>query len=222
MKPSNSQRSPSHLPEPWKDQELYDRLYDEIDPYGSYHERNGRTIVRRIPPRLSANEVYQRLPSALGYEYAGYLTRTRIVYWKGDARSSRFPTNKECTFHSHPTRLQRGEPDLPSLADMRQFILGRNRRTVTVGRSKLWVWDKSPLTLKVAKNLADWERDNLSKLYSRLTAQGIADVHAATVRHCLCEVGLKLPSSIQGWGDWPKMVKQAFGFRVTVIDRVDY
>lgn len=208
-----------HLPKSWPDQNAYDRLYDVIDPYGHYAERIGPSLVRRIPPSLSAKQVYQRLPSAADHEFAGYLTRTRIVYWRGQAITARFPTSKNCTFHSHPTDLGIGDPDLPSLADIRQFLLGRHRRTITVGRSKLWVWDKTPLTLKVAKRLSDWERDHLLSVFSALTSKGIADVESETVRRCLEQAGFRASRTTRGWANWPELLTEKFGFKVTVMPR---
>lgn len=178
----------------------------------------GTTDVAFVPIRA----VYQRLPSEMKFEYAGYLTKAQIVYWKGDSHSARSLTSKACTFHSHPTRLGPGEPDLPSAADIRFFLIGRNRRTITVGRFKIWVWDKTPPTLVAARSLFNWESKNLLKTCNRLQAQGKSHWEERFFRKGLQQVGVTHPNKSKIWDRiWVNEVQTKLGFRVTLFDRDD-
>lgn len=218
--PKQKANRSNHMPPLWPDQDAYDRLYDEIDPFGNYAERIGPNLVRRIPPGLSARAVCQRLPSAMNFEYAGYLTETQIVYWKGGSHSARSLTAKACTFHSHPTRLGPGEPDLPSAADIRFFLIGRHRRTITVGRFKIWVWDKTPKTLVAARRLFDWESKNLLKTCHRLQAKGKSHWEERLVREGLRQVGVSQPNKSKLWDRiWMNEVQTRLGFKVTMFER---
>src|SRR5208282_3275119 len=90
----------------------------------------------RIKPGLSVEAVYRLLPSATDFEYSGYLSKSRIRYFRGDSHSTGMLMAKPCTFHSHPTK----NPylaDVPSLQDIYSFLFYRQLRSVTVGATKI-------------------------------------------------------------------------------------
>ncbi len=76
--------SPPHLPEPFPDPPAYARSYEFIRLVDDvYHGDPDDWREARIPPGLTAEAVYRRLPTAPDFEYAGYLTRTRVRYALG-------------------------------------------------------------------------------------------------------------------------------------------
>lgn len=213
-------KQPTHLPPPWADAGAYDRLYREVNPFDHFAERDGPWQEIRIPAGSTAEEVYQRLPSAFDYEYGGYLTRTRIRYRRCDKRRASIPTRKACTFHSHPTGLGHGEPDLPSPTDIRQFLLGRHRRTITVGRFFLWVWDKTEHTLPLVHQFAAWEKDHLSRVAGRFIDKGEADWENAYATQALRQLGVRILEDRRRWAKlWPQTLRDKLGFVVTVLER---
>jgi len=148
---------PPHLPRPFMDLDAYGRLYgshDGIDDLG-IGGTNEREI--RIRPGLSAEEVYRKLPSASHFEYAGYLTKTRIRYAEYSDTFSSGVNSKTYTFHSHPTGLGIGDPDVPSNLDVYGFLKWRHLRAIMVGKELIWVMEKTRRTSQVIRRLAEWE-----------------------------------------------------------------
>ena len=75
---------PPHLPEPFPDTEAYARSYEFIRLVDDvYHGDPDDWREARIPPGQPAEAVYRRLATAPDFEYAGYLTRTRVRYAPG-------------------------------------------------------------------------------------------------------------------------------------------
>src|ERR1051326_279181 len=97
-------QEPAHLPKCPIEVESYERLYAFNQDFDD--RLAGAVAWReiRIRPGTPELDVYQLLPSAFDHEYAGYLTRSRIRYFKGDTDSAGMFMAKPCTFHSHPTR----------------------------------------------------------------------------------------------------------------------
>jgi hypothetical protein len=211
----------THLPPPWPDEEEYDRLYREVSPIDLLSEHNRPWREVRVPPGSAAGEVYQRLPSALKFEYGGYLTRGRIFYRRCERRSASVPSSKPCTFHSHPTAVGfHCDPDLPSPIDVRTFLLGRHRRTITVGRSLLWVWDKTERTLPVVRRFAAWEKDNLALVAGRLIDEGRPDWEIAYAAEALRRLGVRVPEDKRRWARaWPQTLRDQLGLTVTIHER---
>ena len=209
-----------HLPPPWPVPDAYNRLYREVNPLDRFVEHDGPWQEIRIPVGSTAEQVYQRLPSAFDYEYGGYLTGTRIRYRRCDKRRAGIPTWKACTFHSHATGLGQGEPDLPSPTDIRLFLLGRHRRTITVGRFLLWVWDKTEQTLPMVRRLAAWEKNHLSRVAGRFIDKGEADWENAYAVEVLRRLGVRIPEDKRRWAKvWPQTLRDKLGFVVTVLER---
>ena len=96
--------SPPHLPEPFPDPPAYARSYEFIRLVDDvYHGDPDDWREARIPPGLTAEAVYRRLPTAPDFEYAGYLTRTRVRYALGWGTGAHVIGCKPCCFHTHPT-----------------------------------------------------------------------------------------------------------------------
>jgi len=111
-------------------------------------------------------------------------------------------------------------PDIPSLADVRQFLLTRNQRTVTVGRFFLWVWDKSEATLDAVRKLATWEQRNLVRLSRRLLDWGTPGWEAEVFRQGLAHLGVKVPKTLKAWAEvWPDELRHRLGLTVTILER---
>ena len=84
LKQTTSALHPAHLPGLFPDPAAYARAYEYIRLVdGVFHGDAEDWHEARLPVGLSAVEVYRRLPTAPGFEFAGYLTRTRIRYVEG-------------------------------------------------------------------------------------------------------------------------------------------
>ncbi len=212
--------TPPHLPEPWADPKAVAALYRQINPYQDYSEADDEWREIRIPAGCSAEEVYRRLPSDLDREYAGYLTNTRIRYVGCASHGAWPPGTKLCTFHSHPTKIQLGDPDIPSPQDIRKFLMAQSKRAITVGRFKLWVWEKTEPTLDVAEKLWAWERDNLAKTAGKLQASDIWEKNAALIRVELRQIGVNVPDDPRRWAKvWPRMLETKLALKAEIYDR---
>lgn len=212
--------TPPHLPEPWADPKAVSALYRRINPYQDYSEAEDEWQEIRIPIGMSAEEVYRRLPSALEREYAGYLTKTRIRFFGCSSHGAWPPGSKLCTFHSHPTMIQLGDPDIPSPQDIRKFLMAQTKRAITVGRFKIWLWDKTEATLTISEELWAWDRDNLAKVARELGGAGTPEGNAKVVRAELAHFGVKVPDDPRHWDKiWPRMLEEKLALNVTVFDR---
>lgn len=207
-----------HLPAPWPAPRSYEQLCAETIQVQEFHDFRSPWKEIRIRRGSTAEQVYRRLPSHLDCEYAGYLTQTRIRYRRCGRASSYLPS-KPCTFHSHPTALQRGEPDVPSAMDIRLFVFNKSWRTITVGRTLLWVFDKTAASFGVIRQLAAWERDNLSIEARKLEGKH-PDWPERLAARGLAEIGIVMPRSNTRWAvEWPDQLRRILHFRVHVIGR---
>ena len=57
---------------------------------------------------------------------------------------------------------------MPSPPDVYSFLKYRHLRAVTVGATRIWVFDKTPETLQTVRRLAAWEGEHLLPAVSRL------------------------------------------------------
>jgi hypothetical protein len=203
---------PSHLPGPFPDEAAYDLAYEFIrNVRDVYHGDPDDWRELRIPAGLSAEEVYRRLPTALDFEYAGYLTKMRIRYAAGWADGGHLLSSKRCTFHTHPIDDPHG--DLPSFKDLYCFVRYTHLRHVTVGRSLIWALDKTIETLAAVERLNAWEGRHQIEALGRFGFDSYAEA-------ALGGVGFRLPKSLRRYGQvWPARVEEKLGVRVTVIDR---
>lgn len=210
---------PKHLPRWPIDPERYDRLYafnqglDEQMPDAA----DWREI--RIKPGLTEEAVYRLLPSAADFEYSGYLTKSRVRYFKADSASAGMLMAKPCTFHSHPTR----NPylaDVPSLQDIYSFLKYRHLRTIIVGATKLWVWDKTRATLGTVRRLAAWMEANHFRVVAHLMKKDFAAWQANYVQSAMRGLGWTWPDSLGEMdAEWPRMLREFFKIKVRDFSR---
>lgn len=212
--------NPPHLPVPWLDQVEYDRFCKLVNPYMDYTEADRQWKEIRIRANATAEEVYHRLPSDMDLEYGGYLTKSRIRYVACDPRQAWVPQSKTCTFHSHPTKIQNAEPDVPSAADIRHFLLGRHWRTITVGRFSLWVWDKTEQTRQITRKFWKWETNNMTREVDRLMKAFPDGWEREYVNLAIGKLGVRIPENTKRWGRiWPERLKAKLGLKVIVLER---
>lgn len=205
---------PPHLPEPPADPEGYNRLYAFNDGTDDYLEDEAAWKEIRIPPGLSADEVYRLLPSAPAFEYGGYLTKARIRYAACDPTRAGTLCSRPCTFHSHPAGLPGIEADTPSVSDVYSFLKYRHLRAVTVGKALIWVWDKTPATLETVARLAAWEAKYLVREADRLIKKHPHGWERAYMRAALKALGVAWPRSGQKLdGAWPEMLREGLKSR---------
>ena len=210
---------PKHLPECPIDPARYERLYafnqnldDPVPDCPDWKEI-------RIKPGLPEEEVYRLLPSAADFEYGGYLTSSRIRYVRGGSHSTGMLMSKPCTFHSHPTK-NRHLADIPSLQDIHSFLLYRHLRSVTVGATKIWVWDKTKATLGTARKLASWMEANHFRVVTRLMKIDFASWQGRYVQTVMKHLGWVWPETIDEMEDeWPRILRQTLKIKVRVFSR---
>ena len=187
-----------------------------------FSEREWHEI--RISPGMTAEQVYRKLPSAPGFEFGGYLTKTRIRYACFDEKRSNTIGTKSCTFHSHPTGLAGCEPDIPSASDLYCFLWRRTMRAITVGREQIWVFDKTKKTLPVIRNFAKWEQENMVAEFKKLEAgqstDPVFDFPSVSVK----ALGLDWPRNAGDVTDkfrneWPSLLRKVLRIKVTLWNR---
>jgi len=211
-------REPTHLPELPVELEAYQQLYSFNCGVDDYMEESADWQVLRIPTGLSEEEVYRRLPSAPDFEYGGYLTKTRIRFLRCGPDRASTRMSRRCTFHSHPTDSPNA--DLPSLTDVYSFLAFRHVRAVTVGATRLWVWDKTKATLATVRQLAAWAEANQLREVRRLEKEAPHGWQESYVRMVLKKLGLVWPNKRQGLErDWPEMLQSTLKIGVRVFPR---
>jgi uncharacterized protein YciI len=207
-----------HLPECPVAPEVYHRLYSFNGGVDDCMEETAEWQESRLRPGLSEEDVYRLLPSAPDFEYGGYLTRTRIRFLRCDAFRSNTRKSQPCTFHSHPTELSYA--DLPSVTDVYMFLAYRHLRAVTVGATKIWVWDKTKQTLPTVQKLGSWYEQNLLKEAQRLERKDPFDWHELFFKLALRKLGLVWPRSrkaLQQHG--PEMLEGVLKIKVREFPR---
>lgn len=210
---------PHHLPKCPINPERYDRLYafnqgldDQMPEAVVWQEV-------RLKPGLPEPDVYQMLQSSPDCEYTGYLTKTRIRYFKGDAFSAGMLMSKACTFHSHPTKNPH-LADIPSLKDIHSFLLYRHLRSVTVGATKIWVWDKTSTTLGTVRKLASWMEANHFRAVTHWMKKDFANWQAMYVQTVMKHLGWVWPDTIDEMdAEWTRMLREVFKIKVRIFSR---
>ena len=205
---------PDHFPRPQRNAVAYQALYARIRGVDDSYFGEQPWQERRIPPGLTAAQVYRRLPVAPDFEYGGYLTRSRIRFRKCWADRASIIASKPCTFHTHPT--EHPNANLPSDRDVYSFLRYRNLRSVTVGNSLLWVFDKTPATLRTVERLNDWEEQHM---IDTLRGGCSLEEYPSIILRAL---GLRWPKSRRSRSDnWPEVLDGALQIRVTVLERTE-
>ena len=217
-KKRHNAHQPGHLPEWPVAADTYRRLYSFNFGVDDYLEETAEWQERRIPPGLPKEDVYRLLPSALDLEYGGYLTRTRIRYLPCQGSRAGTRMSQLCTFHNHPSDFPNA--DLPSASDVYSFLAFRHLRTVTVGATKIWVWDKTQETLTTVRKLASWSEGSLLKEARRLERRDPIGWHQLLIRSALKNLGLMWPKgqkTLQQHG--PEMLERVLKFKVREFPR---
>jgi hypothetical protein len=209
------------MPRPLLQDADYARLYASTQGIDSLDEEGTNAREIRIPTGLTAAEVYRQLPSAPDFEYAGYLTKTRIRYASYGATTSTGPNSKLCTFHTHPTEYDQGDPDMPSPQDIYSFLKWRHRRAITVGKDLLWVMDKTRRTIPVIRRLYAWETEHMvPQMIRHFAMAGPEGGVQSYLEFVLSELGWKLPVNFMTYKRcWPEMLREKLRIKVTVLRR---
>lgn len=211
-------REPTHLPELPVEPEAYQQLYSFNCGVDDYMEETADWQALRIPPGLPEEEVYQRLPAAPGFEFGGYLTKTRIRFLKCEEDRASTRMSRRCTFHSHPTDSPHA--DHPSMTDVYSFLAFRHVRAVTVGATQLWVFDKTKATLASIQKLATWTEANQLREVRRLEKEAPHAWQEPYMKLILKKLGLVWPNKRQGLErDWPEMLQSTLKIGVRVFPR---
>lgn len=210
---------PKHLPKCPMAPERYERLYvfnpdldDQLPDAPDWKEI-------RIKSDLSEEAIYRLLPSAPDFEYSGYLTKSRIRYFRGDSHSAGMQMAKPCTFHSHPTK----NPylaDIPSLQDIHSFLFYRHLRSITVGATKLWVWDKTKATIGTVRKMADWMEANHFRVVAHFMKKDFDTWQAKYVQKVMHDLGWAWPDNLDEMdAQWPRILREALKIKVRVFPR---
>lgn len=202
---------PAHLPAPHPYPKSYAAVYRHLRSIESLNFVEGPWREIRVPPGLAARRVYELLPTAPNLEFGGYLTRTRIRFVHGGPTEVHLDHSKDCVFHTHP--LANPYADGPSDTDMYRFLRYRNRRAITVGRSIIWVFDKTPATLQTVRRLNTWEDDH----QIRAMCEVGPDAYPGTA---LSALGLRKTRSLRTFFQtWPQLLKETLQIKVTVFHK---
>ena len=210
---------PDHLPKCPIDPERYERLYAFNQGTDDFLDYDADWQEIRIRPGLAEDAVYRLLPSADAFEYGGYLTKTRIRFIKCDSSSANMPKSKACTFHSHPTNAAVAA-DIPSAGDVYQFLNFRHLRSITVGSTRLWVWDKTKATLGTVKKLGVWAEANMLTEVRRLEKAFPHAWHDPFMKLALKQLGLVWSEKQKDWEEhWEEMLRHVLKIKVRVFSR---
>ncbi len=209
---------PAHLPEWPVKPEVYELLYGFNEGADDFLDNDARWQEIRIRPGLAEDAVYRLLPCAGDFEYGGYLTKTRIRFIKCNPTRANMPMSKVCTFHSHPTDL--ATADIPSAGDVFQFLTFRHLRAITVGSTRLWVWDKSKATLGTIKKLGVWAEANMLTEVRLLEKKFPNAWHDPYMKLALKHLGLDWPKTRKDWeAHWEEMLRNVLQIKVRVFPR---
>ena len=197
---------------------IYQRLYAFNHGADDFLDTDSAWQEIRIRPGLAEEAVYQLLPCASGFEYGGYLTKSRVRFLKCGSIQANTLKSRPCTFHSHPTDLSNA--DLPSPNDVYMFLAFRHLRAITVGATQLWVWDKTKATLATVKKLGAWSEANILTEVCRLEKIFPHNWHEPLVKLALSNLGLDWPKRLKDWQEnWPAMLRQVLKIKVRVFPR---
>jgi hypothetical protein len=210
---------PTHLPK-WPITPVsYDQLYTFNNGMDDYLGIDSAWEEKRIKPGLSEAEVYRLLPCADHFEYGGYLTKTRIRFTKGGPTGANTLKSKVCTFHSHPTDSE--SADVPSVSDVFQFLNFRHIRTITVGSTRLWVWDKTKATMTTVKKLGAWTKANMLTEVRGLQKKFPYTWHEPYMMLVLKHLGMNLSKKLKDWdAHWVMMLRIILKIDVRIFPRV--
>lgn len=147
------------------------------------------------------------------------MTKSRIRFRRCGPTWANTLMSKTCTFHSHPAGW--ATADVPSESDIFQFLYFRHLRMVTVGATRLWVWDKTATTLATVKKLLAWSEANLLGEARSLSKESPGDWSTAYMKLALKNLGLSWPKRFRDWdAQWQEMLRTILKIRVRVFPHV--
>lgn len=209
----------AHLPKCPVNRAAYERLYAFNGGTDDFLDNDAPWQEIRIRPGLAEDAVYRLLPCAGAFEYGGYLTKTRIRFSKCEATRANIPMSKVCTFHSHPTDI--ATADVPSASDVFQFLNFRHLRAITVGSTRLWVWDKTRATMTTVKKLGVWSEANMLTEVRRLEKKFSHAWADPYMRLALKHLGLDWPKKHKDWqAHWEEMLRKVLRIKVRLFPRI--
>ena len=208
----DSRTVPAHLAPPPADRAAYERLYAilyRVDEVCHADPDSWRTI--RLPPGLSALEVYRRLPTAPDQEFGGYLTLKTIRWVPGWEDGAHILAARGTTWHSHP--LAHPWAEIPSILDVYSYLRYRNLRHVTVGARTIWTFDKNAETLATVDRLNRFETRNMIEAITRV---GFEEYRLLALQ----SIGLRMSPTLEEYSRvWPQRLREDLGIRVTIFDK---
>ena len=209
-----------HMPVPFLPKQEWDAIYEFNSGADECDFSENEWQQTQIPSGLTAEAVYQLLPSAKKFEYGGYLTESQIHFVKCEETSANTIKANPCTFHTHPTNLEGTVPDIPSENDIYSFLRWRHQRAITVGKNLIWAFDKTVETIPVIKQLEKWERANMIETFGQLTKDKVENEVAAYIPIVLKAMGLDWPDRSSDVTDdlltnWPTKLSKILQFEVT-------
>jgi hypothetical protein len=201
------------------DPEAYDQLYAFNQGVDDFIDNDAPWQEIRIRQGLAEDAVYRLLPSADAFEYGGYLTNTRIRFMRCHPSRAWMPMSKACTFHSHPTDSTTA--DCPSATDIFQFLNFRHLRAITVGSTRLWIWDKTKATLSKVKMLATWTEANMLIVVHRLEKTYPHAWEEPYAKLVLKHLGLNWPRKRKDRVfQWEEMLRKILKIKVRIFPRM--
>jgi hypothetical protein len=110
--------------------------------------------------------------------------------------------------------------DLPSASDVFQFLNFRHVRAITVGSTRLWVWDKTKATLGTVKKLGIWSEANMLKEVRRLEKKFPYAWQDPYIKLGLKQLGLVWPKRLKDWeANWQEMLRHILKINVRIFPR---
>jgi hypothetical protein len=110
--------------------------------------------------------------------------------------------------------------DIPSLQDIHSFLYYRHLRTITVGATKFWVWDKTKATMGTVRKMATWMEANHFGVVTRLMKKDFASWQGKYVQTVLQHLGWAWPETIDDMDtQWPTILREALKIKVRVFSR---
>ncbi|OWK34126.1 hypothetical protein FRUB_10097 [Fimbriiglobus ruber] len=138
---------------------------------------------------------------------------------KADSSSAGMLMAKPCTFHSHPTK-NRYLADIPSLQDIHSFLFYRQLRSITVGGTKIWVWDKTKAALRTVRKLATWMEANHFRVVTHWMKEDADNWQVMYVQTVMKHLGWVWPDTIDEMDvQWPQMLRDILKIQVRVLPR---
>jgi hypothetical protein len=201
------------------DSEEYERFYVRIGGNDNQLPEQVQWQELRLRPGMAERDVYRLLPAANDFEYSGYITPSRIRYFQAGPVSAGMLLSKACTFHSHPTKNPH-LADIPSLKDIHSFLFYRHLRTVTVGATKLWVWDKTKATMGTVRRLADWMVAKHFEMVAQCMRQNFEAWNQLYVQTAMRDLGWVWPETFDDMdAEWPTILRRVLKIKVRVFPR---